>query len=114
MPKIEHFNIPADNVQRAKKFYENLFNWKIEKVSGDMEYYEVTTEKGALAGGMGQRQADQKITNYVGVNDIDKYINSVRKYGGKITTPKMEVPGHGWLAIFEDTEGNILGLWQEN
>ena len=48
MPKIEHFDIPADNIQRAKKFYENLFSWKIDRMPGDMEYYSVTTEEGTL------------------------------------------------------------------
>jgi len=116
MPKIEHFDIPTDNISRAKKFYEKLFGWKIEQTPGPVEYYSVTTEEGngILQGGMGQRQGDQKITNYVGVDDIDKYINSVRKYGGKMMTPKIEIPGQGWLATFKDTEGNILGLWQEN
>jgi len=113
MSKIVHFDIPADNIQRAKKFYEELFSWQILKMPGELEYYSVTTEDGAIQGGLGQRQADQRIVNYVGVDDIDKYINQVKKYGGKMKTPKMEVPGYGQLAIFEDSEGNTLGLWQE-
>ncbi len=114
MPKIEHFDVPAEDIQRAKKFYESLFGWKIARAPGPVEYFSITTEEGdgVVQGGMSQRQGDQKIANYVGVDDIDKYINSVRKYGGKVLTPKLEIPGYGWLATFEDTEGNVMGLWQ--
>jgi predicted enzyme related to lactoylglutathione lyase len=48
------------------------------------------------------------------VDDIDKYMNSVKKYGGKMITPKLEVPGYGWLATCLDTEGNVFGLWQSD
>lgn len=112
MARFVHFDIPCDDIKRAKKFYENVFDWKIEKMPGEYEYYGITTEEGAMRGGMGQRQGDQKITNYVGTEDIEKSMNEVKKYGGKIITPKMEVEGYGWLVTCEDTEGNIFGLWQ--
>lgn len=112
MPKIVHFDIPADDIKRARKFYEDLLGWKFELLDGPEEYYEVTTEEGSLQGGMGQRQGDQKITNFVGVDDIDRYINDVKKYGGRVVTPKIEVPGYGWIATCLDTEGNAFGLWQ--
>ncbi len=114
MPKIERFDIPADDIQRAKKFYEDLFDWRIEKMPGEAEYYSIITEEGALQGGVSQRQGDQKITNFVGVDNIDKYMNSVKKHGGKVLTPKIEVSGYGWLATCKDTEGNSFGLWQNS
>ncbi len=114
MPKIVHFDVPAEDIQRAKKFYENLFGWKFQLMPGEEEYYGITTEEGALQGGLGQRRGDQRIVNYVDVDDIDKYLNNVKKHGGKVLTPKIEVPGYGWLATCADTEENIFGLWQKS
>ena len=79
MPTIVHFDVPAEDVERAKKFYSELFDWKIERMPGPMEYYGITTteEKGkdSLAGGMGPRgQPEQRMTNYIGVPSIDEYI----------------------------------------
>ena len=117
MSTIVHFDIPTEDIKRAKNFYEKLFDWKIEPVPGPMEYYNISTkdEKGieSVGGGMGKRgQADQKITNYIGVDSIDEYIKKVEDLGGKILMPKTTIPGFGYLATFIDTEGNILGLWK--
>ena len=72
MPTIVHFEIPTDDLERAKKFYTELFGWKIEKYPGPMEYWMITTTdeegKKALEGGMIQRQDPQHpITNYIDV-----------------------------------------------
>ncbi|MGA8106931.1 MAG: VOC family protein, partial [Nitrososphaeraceae archaeon] len=82
MPTIVHFEVPADDVERSKKFYSDLFGWKIEKWSGStdigMEYWTITTtdEKGnkALGGGMMKRQGPQQpIINYINVKSVDEY-----------------------------------------
>lgn len=117
MPTIIHFNIPADDVERAKKFYTELFGWKIEKLPGPMEYYGISTtnEKGeeGLGGGMSKREdSHETITNYVDVPSIDEYAAKVEKLGGKMVTPKMSVPGYGYLAVCLDTEHNVFGLWE--
>lgn len=117
MATIVHFDVPAENINRAKKFYEELFGWKIEPVPGPMEYYEITTKdengKEGVAGGMGKRgQPDQKIVNYIGVKSIDKYIEKAKSLGGKIIMPKTTIPGFGYLTTFIDTEGNTIGLWE--
>src|ERR671914_1040384 len=92
MPTIVHFEIPADDVERSKKFYSDLFGWKIEKWSGsadiDMEYWTITTtdDKGnkALGGGMMKRQGPQQpITNYIDVESIDEYSSKIQQLGGK-------------------------------
>jgi len=116
MSTIVHFDIPAEDINRAKTFYEKLFDWKIEAVPGPMEYFNISTkdDKGneAVGGGMGQRgQPDQKITNYIGVDSIDEHVKKVEELGGKIIMPKTTIPGFGYLATFLDTEGNVLGLW---
>ena len=117
MTTIVHFDIPAENIKRAKNFYEKLFDWKIEPVPGPMEYYNITTkdEKGkeGIAGGIGQRELpEQKITNFIGVSSINEYIKKIENLGGKILMPKTTIPGFGYLATFIDTEGNTLGIWE--
>ncbi|MBW6517232.1 MAG: VOC family protein [ANME-2 cluster archaeon] len=119
MPTIVHFDIAADDPERAKKFYTKLFGWKIEKPPGPMEYYLIETtaldgEEG-IRGGLGKRGApEQRISNYIGVPSVDEYFAKVEKLGGKIVAPKMTVPGWGYLATCMDTENNLFGLWEED
>lgn len=118
MPTIVHFDISADDLERAKKFYENLFDWKIEAAPG-MQYYLIQTTdldgKQGIAGGMAKRgKSKQKITNFIGVSSIDKYIAKIEKLGGKVIEPKTPIPGWGFLAVCLDTEHNTFGLWEED
>ena len=91
-----HFEIPADDVERAQKFYGELFGWKIEKFTGPapMEYWSITTGAetggmGPLGGGMMQRLApQQQITMYIEVPSVDEYVDRVKKLGGRVCFPK--------------------------
>ena len=132
MSTIVHFEIPSDDVERAKKFYSDLFGWKIEKWAGTvdrqltsaatgqpMEYWMVTTidDKGnkALGGGMMKRvQPGQQITNYINVRSVDEYSEKVEKLGGRVVAPKHAVPGMGYFAICLDTENNCFAIWESN
>lgn len=119
MPTIVHFDIAADDPERAKKFYEELFNWKIELLPGPINYYLIETTdlngKKGIGGGMATREKpEQKITNFIGVNSMDDYIVKVEKLGGKVIEPKAAIPGWGYLAVCLDTENNLFGLWEEN
>jgi uncharacterized protein len=118
---IIHFEIPANDVEKIKKFYSDLFDWKIEKLSG-MEYYSITTvpmdEKGNLLrpginGGLYKReQPMQQPVNYIYVESVDEYSQKVAALGGKIVVPKMEVTGMGWFALAQDPEGNTFGIFE--
>lgn len=118
---IIHFEIPANDVEKIKKFYADLFGWKIEKLP-TMEYYSVTTvpmdEKGNLLrpgvnGGLYKReQAMQQPVNYIYVESVDEYSKKVESLGGKIVVPKMEVQGMGWFALGQDPEGNTFGIFE--
>ena len=119
MPTIVHFDIATDNPQRAKEFYGALFGWKIESPPGMTDYYFIETEDLAgnqgVGGGLGKRgDPAQRITSYIGVDNIDVYIKKVTELGGKVIQPKMPVPGWGYLATCMDTEGNTFGIWQED
>lgn len=119
MPTIVHFDIAADDLERAKKFYEDMFDWKIEAPPGFPDYYLVET-KGlnnteGVGGGLGKRQDQgQRITAYFGVSAIDEYAARVESLGGKIIQPKMAVLGWGYLIMCLDTENNMFGLWQDD
>ena len=108
------FEIPADNVKRAQKFYKAMFGWKISKIPG-MEYWHIDTG-GADAspdGGIMKRcDPKQKITNYVFVESVNKAAVKVKKLGGKIIMPKTAVPGMGFFAVCMDTEKNVFAVWE--
>jgi predicted enzyme related to lactoylglutathione lyase len=119
MPTIVHFEIPADDLERAKKFYGDLFGWKIEKVAGPMEYWMISTtdEAGnkAVGGGMMARQHPQQtITNYIDVPSVDEHAAKVEQAGGKVVVPKTPVPGFGYFAVCLDPENNAFALWEND
>ena len=123
MPTIVHFDIPADDIERAKKFYSDLFGWKIEKWSesgtGDMEYWMVTTTNGkgdkGLDGGIMKRQNPQhQVTNSIDLKSVDEYSSKVQQLGGKVVYPKMAITGMGYFAGCLDTEGNSFGIFEYN
>ena len=130
MPTIVHFEIPSDNLERTKKFYTDLFGWKIEKMPGtdQREYWTFATttndkggsnngngEQRTLSGGMLERQMPQEpIMIYIGVDSVTEYSNKVERLGGKVIKQKTEVPGHGWFAICTDSENNGFALWEGN
>ena len=119
MPTIVHFDIAADNPDRAKRFYEGLFDWRIEAPPGFPDYYLVETKalnnEEGVGGGLAKREdPGQRITAYIGVSAIDEYTPKVGSLGGKIIQPKMAVPGWGYIALCLDTEDNVFGLWQDD
>jgi len=116
MATVIHFDISADNIERAKKFYEQLFDWNIEKFpNSSQDYYliETRTENGekGITGGIARREKDyQKITNFIQVDSIDESITKVKELGGQIIEPKTAIPTVGYIAGCKDTEDNIFGL----
>lgn len=119
MPAIVHFDIPADDPERAKNFYAELFGWKFQRPMEEMEYFLFGTDdlegNPGPRGGLGKRgTADQRIVNYIGVSSVDEYLLKVEKLGGKVLMQKTAVPGWGYLAVCTDTEDNTFGLWEEN
>jgi predicted enzyme related to lactoylglutathione lyase len=115
MPSLMHFEIPADNVDRAKSFYSKLFGWEIKELPG-MDYWIITTDgEKSVGGGMMKRQnSGQTVVNYMDVPSVDQYAAEVEKLGGKIIFPKTAVPEMGYFAICLDTENNAFGLWEGN
>lgn len=123
MDSIVHFEIPAKDVKRASAFYSKAFGWSFNQFPG-FDYWSIgttmsdkngmPTNPGAINGGMGKKgtTAPKDVTVTIGVADIDASIASVKKLGGKQVGKKQPVGDMGFSAYFEDTEGNIVGLWQ--
>lgn len=123
MDKVVHFEIPADDLARAKKFYSSVFGWKLEDAEG-IEYTMARTvavdektrmpkESGAINGGMMKRSNDVRAPVVtINVDDIDKALQRVVKAGGKIVMEKQKVMDMGWNAYVKDSEGNVIGVWQ--
>lgn len=126
IPTIVHFEIPADNVERARKFYSTLFGWKIERIEvkkdGEtMDYWMISTSSEGndngksphLEGGLIKRQHPQQPNlNYISVSSIDEYSSKVKELGGKVVMPKTEITGYGFFAVCIDTENNAFALWE--
>jgi predicted enzyme related to lactoylglutathione lyase len=118
MSTIVHFDVPAEDVERAKKFYSGLLGWKFESFPA-MQYNLISTTNldgsPGVGGGMGKRMdPSQRMMNYFGVPSIDAAMEQVKSLGGKVLTGRMSVPGMGFLANCIDSEGNAFGLWEDN
>jgi predicted enzyme related to lactoylglutathione lyase len=117
MPRVVHFELPADEPDRAAAFYKSIFGWSFDKWGAE-EYWLITTgEKGqpGIDGGMGRRSPhNQAVVNTVDVPSVDDYSAKVLAAGGKILMPKVAIPTVGWLAYCQDTEGNAFGIMEED
>ena len=120
--KIVHFEIPFEDGVRARAFYAETFGWQLMELP-EMDYTMVMTgpsdpetgptEPGFINGGMFKREAPFKGPNLViDVPDIDEALKQVEKAGGTTVQERQPVGEMGFAAYFNDTEGNLLGLWQ--
>ena len=113
MSTIVHFEVPADDMKRAKDFYTGLFGWKFEETP--MDYWLISTGEDSVGGGMMKRQhPQQQITNYIDVPSVDEYAGKVSELGGKVVVPKTPVPGMGYFVMCLDTENNTFALWEDD
>jgi uncharacterized protein len=125
MAKVVHFEIPADDLDRAKSFYGSVFGWDLQTMPMPGGEYtsvmttavdsetQMPTEPGAINGGMmvrDDRTPSPVIT--IDVDAIDDALGKVESEGGSTVTPRTEIPGMGAFAYFKDSEGNVMGLWE--
>ncbi len=111
-----HFEITADDPERAAKFDKDIFGWSARRWEGLQEYWPFTTgdeKEPRIDGGLARRDDSplaQSGTNTIDVASVDGAIGAVKTNGGEILVPKSAVPGSGWLSYFKDTEGNMFGM----
>ena len=121
---VVHFEIPADQPERAVEFYRELFGWKVEHMGGPMDYWLVQTVPsdaegrptgpGVNGGLMRRMMPGQTPVNYISVENVDEFARKAERLGAKVVVPKMPVPGMGWFAQLTDTEGNMFAIWQHD
>lgn len=125
-PRVAHFEIHADDPERAVEFYRKVFGWDINRWdSGDIEYWMIeTAPKGdtgmGINGGLLRRNAPvpehgmspMSYVCTVVVDSFDDYAAKIEANGGKVAMPKSPIMGMAWQGYFFDTEGNIFGLHQ--
>lgn len=124
MNPVVHFEMPAVNKKRTKKFYENAFGWKMQLLGKEMGSYLLATtspvdknqmhlKKGAINGGFFQKGKEGTIPHVViSVDNLEKHMGIVKKAGGKVLGKPIDIPGIGNFVMFTDTEGNQVGMLQ--
>ena len=116
MPRVVHFEIYADEVERATKFYSEVFGWQIHKWDGPDDYWLAITGREGEAGIdgaiMGRPEPGMNGMNFIDVASIDNFITKIQVNGGTLVRPKMAIPEVGYTAVFNDPEGNPIGLFQ--
>lgn len=117
MLRVVHFEIPADDPERANEFYSGVFGWDVKRF-GEQDYWLANTgdpnTPGINGAIMKRKHPAQPVVSSISVPSVDEYAKKVERAGGQIVVPKFVVPGVGHLAFFKDTEGNIFGLWQDD
>lgn len=123
MDKVVHFEVPYDDLERAKKFYTEVFGWEIQSMP-ELNYYVVRTvevdeqqmpkEKGAINGGLYKRddKSAKSPVIVIAVKNIDESIQRINKLGGKVLKSKASIGQMGFYAQVVDSEENIIGLWE--
>jgi predicted enzyme related to lactoylglutathione lyase len=111
MAKVVHFEVPASDTVRAKEFWGSLFGVDFQTYEGPVEYHMFQNDDQTGGGIYPRQEGEQGLITYFAVDDIDAARARVEELGGK-AEEKDPVPGMGWYARAEDTEGNSFSLWQ--
>lgn len=111
--KIVHVELSSSDNVAAGKFYAALFGWKITQMP-EMGY--AMFEDGTCGGGfspVSEQNPAGMVTVYISTEDIPGTLAQAAALGGTIIMPEMEVTGMGWMGLFRDPTGNVMGLWKE-
>ena len=111
--KVVHFEIPVDDGERAAAFYARALGWRVDRW-GPLEYWTTEAGEGEGIGGALALRTDPSdgLMVYVAVDDIDEALSAVEAAGGERLTERRPIPTVGWNALFRDSEGNRMGLFQ--
>ncbi|MBD8006739.1 VOC family protein [Bacillus norwichensis] len=125
MGRLIHFEIHVDDMDRAKKFYGEVFGWSFQDWSdyAGMPYFGAVTGNESelgINGALMQRQsaspeANQPLNGFactMGVENYDITEARIIEKGGKVAMPKYALPGMAWQGYYLDTEGNVFGIHQ--
>jgi predicted enzyme related to lactoylglutathione lyase len=117
MPRVVHFEICADDPERAVRFYEEALSWKINRWDGPLDYWLIQTgEEGepGIDGAIMEREGDWSTVNTISVPSVDEFAKRIEQAGGRVLSPKQTIPGVGHHSYCADTEGNVFGILEED
>lgn len=116
MPKVIHFEIAAEDTERAVKFYQKVFGWKFDKYPGPMNYWLVKAgeddERGINGAITKKNNFVTATTDTISVPSYEDAVKKIVEAGGKVLSPKTAVPKIGYMSYCKDTEGNVFGIMQ--
>ncbi len=113
---VVHWELWSEDPARIGDFYQEVFGWNIRTIP-ELNYRLVETGgEGGINGGIMKPQRGPwpgKLAFYIDVDDLEHYSRKIQQAGGRIVVEKVDVPGVGQLALFEDPEGRVLGMWKQ-
>jgi predicted enzyme related to lactoylglutathione lyase len=121
MGRVVHFEIHASDLDRAERFYRDVFGWDVQKWDGPVDYRLINTgskDQAGIDGALVRRRAEANgdgVIAYVctvQVEDIAATETKVKESGGQQVVDRQEIPEVGQLSYFKDSEGNIFGAMQ--
>jgi uncharacterized protein len=113
--EINHIEFPADDPERAMRFYTAVAGWEFSAMDGMPDYWVFRSGEG-YGGGVGKRgvTTGQVVRDYIEVASIEDALAAAERTGGSVKEAKSEIPGMGWFAVLNDPEGNEVGLFQSS
>lgn len=118
MGRVSHFEITADDPERAAAFYRKAFGWEINDWGGPFKYLLATTgpkdQVGIDGAIMDRSDTKQAVINTISVDTWEAGAKAVSDAGGTVLQEKTAVPGQGFFAYCRDTEGNVFGIFEAN
>ena len=115
MKHICYFEIPFDDQQRAQKFYSEMFGWEFtEMTMGLSRYFSIKTPHGIPGGLLARQKTHNGPVSYVEVESVDDSLRKAKKLGATVIVGKISLASMGHFALLEDTEKNVIGLWQSD
>ena len=106
-----HVELPTQDGAAMRKFYGDIFGWEFSHMDSP-EYWSFATD--GLGGGLSEVNDQVKpgdVLLYIGSEDIEADLKAIQATGGQVVMPKTEIPTIGWMAMFSDPTGNVLGLY---
>ena len=113
--QLTHIELPADDPARARAFYGGLLGWETSEMEQFPDYFLFSFGQIDRAGGAIGKRGDSvgdTLRVYFDVDSIDATLAKVAGLGGKVVMGKTEIPGQGWYAVLNDTEGNEIALYE--
>ncbi|MEK6884037.1 MAG: VOC family protein [Nanoarchaeota archaeon] len=122
MDKVVHFEIPFEDKEKAMTFYKEVFGWELMDMpemnyviahTSETDEFNMLKEAGSINGGMFKRSEQLKNPVIViNVDNIDESVEKIKGNGGNVLREKVQVGDMGFIAYAKDTEGNVIGIWE--